>query len=271
MEADILNAYLPSQPDQNKTIAWIFSGFIHVGLACAFLLVWKEATPPMVAPDLLSVEVIMESPSPGGGDGLQQQMQKSQPVPEAMKETIETPIEDVDVLNEKATIFQDVPISPLSDIVLKRKPKPPVQKKQPETPRQAVSKPVLAQALMDIKGHEKAETVNGANQRAGIEKTGFGGTVQSAQYRLGSAGNPKPKYPKIARKRGWQGRVVLSVHVDANGQPVDVQIAQSSGHKILDRAALKTVRKWTFKPARKAGFDIASKLRIPIRFDLMNG
>ncbi len=213
----------------------------------------------------------MESSAPGGGDGLQQQMQKSQPVPEQVKEITETPIEDVEGLNEKATIVQDVPLSPLSDIVLKRKPKPPVQKEQSSIPTPPVPKPVIAQALMDIKGYKTAETLNGANQRAGIQKAGLGGAVQSAQYRLGSAGNPKPKYPKIARKRGWQGRVVLSVHVDANGQPVDVQVAQSSGHKILDRAALKTVRKWTFQPARKAGFDVASKLRIPIRFDLMNG
>jgi len=213
----------------------------------------------------------MESPVPGGGDGLQQQMQKSQPVSEPVRETIDTPVEEVEVLNEQATIVQDVPLSPFADIVLKRKPKPPVQKKQSPTTPPPVPKPVIAQALIDLKGHKTAETLNGANQRAGIQKAGLGGAVQSAQYRLGSAGNPKPKYPKIARKRGWQGRVILSVDVDANGQPRDVQIAQSSGHKILDRAALKTVRKWTFKPAQKAGFSVASTLRIPIRFDLMNG
>lgn len=270
MEVNILNTCLSSQSDQSTTIAWFFSALIHIGLAAPFLFIWKTAVPPMISPDLLSVEVIMESPSPGGADGLQQQMQMAQPTSVPVTETIVEPVENVEISNEKTPIIQDVPHSPFSDIVLKQKPNPPVQKKQSVTNEKSPPSQNIATALANIKGHPNAETLNGTNQRAGIQKAGFGGQVQSAQYQLGSATNPKPQYPKLARKKGWQGRVILRVHVDENGHPVDVQIAHSSGYKILDRAALKTIRKWTFQPARKAGFHVASTVHIPIRFDLMS-
>ena len=41
---------------------------------------------------------------------------------------------------------------------------------------------------------------------------------------------------------------------------------QRSG--LLDRAAIKGVRKWRFKPAKLAGIDVRSRVRVPVRFEL---
>ena len=50
------------------------------------------------------------------------------------------------------------------------------------------------------------------------------------------------QYPARAKKRNLQGRVVISVTIDAEGRIAALAVTKSSGHKILDRAVLKAVR-----------------------------
>ncbi|MCW8828622.1 MAG: energy transducer TonB [Gammaproteobacteria bacterium] len=50
-------------------------------------------------------------------------------------------------------------------------------------------------------------------------------------------------YPLLARKRGWQGEVVLAFRLESDGRILDARIASSSGHGVLDRAALKSLTK----------------------------
>lgn len=80
--------------------------------------------------------------------------------------------------------------------------------------------------------------------------------------------NPKPPYPSISRRMGEQGRVVLRVHVDANGLTLDVQLHASSGSERLDNSALQTVRRWKFVPARLGSELIAATVLVPIAFSL---
>lgn len=80
--------------------------------------------------------------------------------------------------------------------------------------------------------------------------------------------NPKPPYPAISRRLSEQGRVVLRVHVDADGRPADVQLHVSSGSSRLDQSALDTVRRWKFAPAKLGKETIAAWVLIPIAFTL---
>lgn len=57
------------------------------------------------------------------------------------------------------------------------------------------------------------------------------------RYGFGSAANPIPRYPQLARERGWEGVVVLAVQVGAGGEALSVGIAKSSGHGLLDASA----------------------------------
>lgn len=95
---------------------------------------------------------------------------------------------------------------------------------------------------------------------------GVGG--RPAMFELGTAGNPAPDYPYRARQRGWEGRVVLRVAIDDRGRPVDIDIATSSGHGVLDRAAHQTVAGWTFRPATRDGRPVAGEAIVPIVFRL---
>lgn len=77
-----------------------------------------------------------------------------------------------------------------------------------------------------------------------------------------------PAYPDEARRRGWQGRVVLRVHVSAAGDVTDVEVVQSSGYALLDAAAATAVRGWKFYPARRAEAAVPSTVRVPVEFAL---
>jgi len=81
-------------------------------------------------------------------------------------------------------------------------------------------------------------------------------------------GNPAPAYPKLARRRGWEGVVLLRVDVSAEGSGRTVLIERSSGYDVLDDAALGTVSDWRFVPAIEAGRPVAASLLLPIEFRL---
>ena len=80
--------------------------------------------------------------------------------------------------------------------------------------------------------------------------------------------NPAPVYPEYAREQGWEGLVILDVSVDQNGAVREVRVSQSSQYKILDSAAVKAVRRWTFLPARFGKISFSSRIKIPVRFVL---
>lgn len=80
--------------------------------------------------------------------------------------------------------------------------------------------------------------------------------------------NPKPAYPRLSRRLGEQGRVLLRVYVNADGGPAQIEIARSSGHERLDSAAQEAVRGWQFAPARQGDRALAAWVVVPIVFSL---
>jgi protein TonB len=80
--------------------------------------------------------------------------------------------------------------------------------------------------------------------------------------------NPPPQYPWQARRMGIEGRVVLHVEILQNGNSGRIEIRQSSGHELLDQAAIKAVGGWRFDPARIAGSRITAWADVPISFRL---
>lgn len=55
-----------------------------------------------------------------------------------------------------------------------------------------------------------------------------------------------PQYPPLARRRHWEGTVVLGIDCDAAGVVQLVRVLRSSGHQVLDDAAVAAVRQWRF-------------------------
>lgn len=52
-------------------------------------------------------------------------------------------------------------------------------------------------------------------------------------------------YPREAVERGLEGRAILLLHLDASGRIQSAEVASSSGHAILDDAALQAVHRIT--------------------------
>jgi protein TonB len=80
--------------------------------------------------------------------------------------------------------------------------------------------------------------------------------------------NPPPKYPAVARRRGFQGNVVLEVLVGPVGNVIELHVLSSSGYPILDRAAKSSVKNWTFEPGMRGQEKVEMWVRVPIRFEL---
>lgn len=94
-------------------------------------------------------------------------------------------------------------------------------------------------------------------------------------YTIGSPENPIPPYPRIAKLRGYQGRVEICVVTDVQGKIIDASVHDSSGYSILDNAALKTVETWRLN-IKNISTELEQsddnkqyyRIIVPIRFEL---
>ncbi|MGH7889152.1 MAG: TonB family protein [Thermodesulfobacteriota bacterium] len=114
-----------------------------------------------------------------------------------------------------------------------------------------------------ISGMESSERGKGI----GVEGTGSGVEIGYADYNV----NPKPDYPMIARKNGFEGVVLLRVFVLEDGTVGKVELEKSSGYGMLDKSALDGVKDWIFIPGKRNGTPISSWVMVPIRFQLSGG
>ncbi len=106
-----------------------------------------------------------------------------------------------------------------------------------------------------------SETATGHNR---MEPEGSLMPAMPAAY----ADNPNPDYPLLARRKGFEGRVLLRVAVRPDGTAESAAIIQSSGHDILDRAARATITQWRFRPASIGDKLVAGSIDVPVLFRL---
>lgn len=87
--------------------------------------------------------------------------------------------------------------------------------------------------------NNEAVRTSGASPAEG-EGGGTGGeSYQALQAALHAALLPRFDYPLLARRRGWEGRVRVGLIVEPDGDLRDVHVVESSGFKVLDRAAVQ--------------------------------
>jgi periplasmic protein TonB len=78
----------------------------------------------------------------------------------------------------------------------------------------------------------------------------------------------EPEYSEDARKAKVQGTVVLAIEVDARGQVRIVEIRQSLGLG-LDERAIEAVRRWKFRPGLRDGKPVATGAVVHVNFRLL--
>ena len=127
-------------------------------------------------------------------------------------------------------------------------------------PVHAVDEPSMSRSFSDSTAMAQDAATALATQTAAVA------TVVMATPRYSD--NPPPAYPAIARKRRYEGTVIVDVFVREDGRVGDLRIAESSTHKLLDRSAVKAIKSWHFEPGRQGNRTIAMWVRVPVRFAL---
>ena len=107
----------------------------------------------------------------------------------------------------------------------------------------------------------KKEIVKGGNENKSEAPVVF-----SAKPEYGT--NPKPEYPMVARRRGYEGEVVFNVLVLNNGDVGKMEMLKTSGHSVLDNSAQAALKKWKFVPGKSNGKYVPSWVKVPIEFRL---
>jgi periplasmic protein TonB len=76
-------------------------------------------------------------------------------------------------------------------------------------------------------------------------------------------------YPERARRRNQEGTVLIHALIDTEGKPIEVTVASSSGHTLLDDAARVAIAGCAFVPQRVGGRAVKAIVEIPIPFKLI--
>ncbi|QNK01120.1 energy transducer TonB [Dyella telluris] len=78
---------------------------------------------------------------------------------------------------------------------------------------------------------------------------------------------PAPRYSATMKNDGGTGTVVVMVQVGADGKAKSYHVMMSSGAKSLDDEAVRTVKKWSYKPAIKNGVPTDGYVQVPVTFN----
>jgi periplasmic protein TonB len=77
----------------------------------------------------------------------------------------------------------------------------------------------------------------------------------------------QPNYPFEMRRAGISGEVLVEYIVDSNGRVAAVQVVRSSQRE-FEQPAMQAVSKWQFRPGRKGGRAVNTRVQQVITFNL---
>ncbi|MCW8327752.1 energy transducer TonB [Photobacterium sp. SDRW27] len=169
------------------------------------------------------------------------------------------------VKKKKPEVTQDKPIEKTITKTKKEPPKKPeektaktVTKPQPEKKvAKKETKPANAKPVVENQPEVKAQAASGVNSSPKL--------VTQPTFST----SPSPvKYPRLAKRRGIEGQVMVEVWLDPNGKQIKHTLVKSSGAQVLDKAALEAIKRWHFSSHIIDGQAIAHRVQIPVRFEL---
>ncbi len=96
----------------------------------------------------------------------------------------------------------------------------------------------------------------------GIYTPGIGGVSQPVPIFT-----PEAEFSDEARRQKYQGVCIISVTIDAQGNPQNPRVVQRLGMG-LDEKALEAVLRYRFKPARKDGKPVPVRMSVMVNFRL---
>lgn len=237
---------------------WLVSAAVHVSLAA--LLAWgPDGTPPMAAGRQVTISLeATHSPSPAGENEALDEPPLTISVSPTAAEFPRDRFVRID------GVHQRLPELPPS-ITGEPAPQIPPRRDAPQHHRPADAVAAAVRQMPQVARATAAEfpfpplSVAEESQAVG----------QATQPRAVS--NRPPAYPNEAVLRRLEGSVSLRLHVSSEGVVTAVDVARSSGHPLLDAAAVRAVRTWRYEPARRGGAAVACYVSVQIDFHLRRG
>jgi len=243
---------------QAEVVAYLLALLLHAGV----WHVYKIMPPRPPEPEPLFIEATLVAAQPTlatAASAPPQQAVKQPPIP--------SPVHKVE--------------KPTPKIVEKPKPVPkpksapkPVAKRLPiPEPR---AEPGYNPTTIQKPAREAAYTSTGTNGAATDEAPRAAqkappAPIQNTEYHPGHFGGfGRSNYPRTAKENGWEGTVRLKVHIQADGDIGQVIVIESSGHDMLDEAAVNMVKEGHATPARRGDKPVDSWVVVPYRFHLEN-
>lgn len=264
---------------KRSPVSLAISAGINIGIILILFFAFRKQIVAVVAPKLANIDVNISAWKPttskpgniggGGGGGSHDIVEASKgklpkiapkPLMKPQVQTVKDPI---------------IPIQPAIDVQQNIK--------LPDNPNMP--------NLGVLNSHNNVVLSNGQGSRGGIG-TGSGGGVGSGTgngFGPGSGGNvgggvrqvgngvtaPKlvsyveAEFSDEARRAKYEGTVVISLIVDAQGNPQNIRVARSLGMG-LDEKAIEAVRQYKFKPAIEAssGKAVPVLINVQVNFRL---
>jgi protein TonB len=131
------------------------------------------------------------------------------------------------------------------------------------------SKTVAQHSIGPVSSHQETQGTEAAPRGA---QTGGRMTTEKAQQRylnehftyIRNLIIKRLVYPRIARRMGWSGRVVLTFVVAEDGNVHSLHVRESSGYPVLDNSAMETVKSVAPFPRPP----VAAEIVMPVQFQL---
>jgi periplasmic protein TonB len=140
------------------------------------------------------------------------------------------------------------------------------------TPALPAEEPVIApSSKLEITGSANDETQSDTKIRASMTSKTDGRDTAETQF--GYIGAPTfihremPVYPMLARRLGKEGKVILKLLIDMNGNLQNVEIVEPAGFGFTE-AAVAAVKNSTYAPANRNGEKVTTTALLPVRFYL---
>lgn len=215
-----------------KPIGFLLVMVAHMGLL--YLMLNPNSLPPVIEQPATPITVsIIAPPSP-----------EPMPEPEIVPTIKPVKVAKKTVIKPKKVVEKIVPVAEPEQIMV-----------------EATTEPIIEE-------QQEVETAPAVEQKAAVKAAPVAEVIEQPKFGVAYLNNPAPNYPRLSRRMGEEGRVLLKVLVSAEGAANSVSIEKSSGSTRLDESALEAVKRWRFIPARKGKEALSAYVLVPINFSL---
>ncbi len=97
-----------------------------------------------------------------------------------------------------------------------------------------------------------------------VAASGYSQTSNTTETKHAALYAPRPEYPLAARQRHWTGAGLFACNIRPEGTVTSVDVLRSTGHQMLDQAAITALRQWRFQQGN------VKLVKVPLSF-WMNG